>query len=168
MNFQEFRAIESARDDLMGFDGSVQESRLKDDEWLISFDRYAEMYAEQFPKFVGVIQCPLEDDDSKFQSLAICKGKVLYQVPAMFGKCKLNILVDVRQKEKERFIQEKKLEGSQVASQISRLSMSKFDYLVDSAFPEDSVDWVDDSGFWLILEGGSSQGIRYNFPPDVR
>lgn len=91
MNFQEFREIESTRDDLAAFDEIVQESNKGEDgEYAIAYDRYAEMYASRFPNFVGILQ--VENDCGKHEAIAIINGKVIYQRSAVFGgKCKVEI-----------------------------------------------------------------------------
>lgn len=92
-NFQEFRKEMEAKDDLEGESCTIQECV----KGIVSFDHYAEMYARENPNFVGVISVPIEGEKEElYQSLAICKGKVLYHIESVIaGKFSISAVVEI-------------------------------------------------------------------------
>ena len=92
MDFQLFRKEKELADDVQELSCTIQELV----KGIISYDRYAEMYANNFPNFIGVISVPIEGEEETFQSVGIYRGKVIYSAEAVIaGKFRISPVFDL-------------------------------------------------------------------------
>lgn len=99
LTFKEFSAFIDAEDNLfielgeMGDEGiPLQEEK----KGVISWDRYAERYAEYIKEF-GIQNCfiGVENSDGQLQMLEICNNKVQYKAEAVFKGISFKVIIPI-------------------------------------------------------------------------